>query len=37
MKYPEVKNFIAGKFTENSQSSLDVINPSNGIKISTVP
>jgi len=37
MKYPEVKNFIAGEFTENSQSSLDVINPSNGIKISTVP
>jgi len=37
MKYPEVKNYIAGKFTENNRTSLDVINPSDGIKISSVP
>jgi len=37
MKYAEVKNFMAGKFVENNQESLDVLNPSNGNKISTVP
>ncbi len=37
MKYPEVKNFIDGKFVENDQSCMDVFNPSNGNKISTLP
>jgi malonate-semialdehyde dehydrogenase (acetylating) / methylmalonate-semialdehyde dehydrogenase len=37
MKYAEVKNYISGKFAENNRDSLDVINPSDGIKISTVP
>jgi malonate-semialdehyde dehydrogenase (acetylating)/methylmalonate-semialdehyde dehydrogenase len=37
MKYPEVKNFMAGKFTQNDSTKLDVFNPSDGIKISTVP
>ncbi|MCK5032721.1 MAG: aldehyde dehydrogenase family protein, partial [Calditrichia bacterium] len=37
MKYAEVKNYVSGKFTENNNTTLDVINPSDGIKISTVP
>ncbi len=37
MKYPEVKNFIDGKFVESNQSWMDVFNPSNGNKISTLP
>lgn len=37
MKYPEVKNYILGQYTENNKNTLDVYNPSDGIKISTVP
>lgn len=35
--YPEVKNYIAGKFTKNGHKTLDVICPSDGKVISTVP
>ena len=37
MKYPEVKNYISGKFVEDNKNTLDVINPSDGVKLSTVP
>lgn len=33
----EVRNYIAGKFTKNGHKTLDVISPSDGKKISTVP
>ena len=36
-EYPEVKNFIGGRFHRNGQSSMDVINPQTGKIISTVP
>ena len=36
-KYAEVKNYIGGKFTKNGHKTLDVINPSDGKVISTVP
>ncbi|MBL4705542.1 MAG: CoA-acylating methylmalonate-semialdehyde dehydrogenase [Flavobacteriales bacterium] len=36
-KQPEVKNYVNGKFTRNGQTSLDVINPSTGEVISTLP
>lgn len=36
-KLPEVKNYINGKFERNGQNFLDVINPSDGSIISTVP
>ena len=34
---PDVKNYIAGAFTDDQVSSLEVISPINGSKISTVP
>jgi malonate-semialdehyde dehydrogenase (acetylating)/methylmalonate-semialdehyde dehydrogenase len=37
MKYPEVKNFIAGCFVAESNTTMDVFSPLNGKKISTVP
>ena len=36
-KQPEVKNFVNGEFTRNGQPTMDVINPSTGEVISTVP
>lgn len=36
-KYKEVKNYIGGEFTKNGHKTLDVICPSDGKKISTVP
>ena len=33
----EVKNFIDGKFERNGQNSMDVINPSDGSIISSIP
>jgi len=36
-KLPEVKNYINGKFERNGQNFLDVISPSDGSIISTVP
>lgn len=35
--YPEVLNFINGKFVQNNAATLDVISPLDGNKISTVP
>ena len=35
--YPEVKNYIAGEFIKNGHNTLDVICPSDGTVISTVP
>jgi len=35
--YPEVKNYIAGEFTKNGHKTLDVLCPSDGKIISTVP
>jgi len=37
MQYPDVKNFVAGQFTVNSQATMDVVCPLDGNKISTVP
>ncbi|MFT5217317.1 MAG: malonate-semialdehyde dehydrogenase (acetylating)/methylmalonate-semialdehyde dehydrogenase [Glaciecola sp.] len=37
LKQPEVKNYVNGSFTRNGQTSLNVINPSNGAVISTLP
>jgi len=34
---PEVKNYVNGTFTRNGQASMDVINPSTGEIISTLP
>src|SRR6187402_2143032 len=36
IKYPEVKNFIDGKFTSNGQARMDVLSPINGEVISNV-
>ncbi len=36
-KQPEVKNYINGKFDRNGQKSMDVLSPSDGSKISTLP
>ncbi len=35
--YPDVKNYIAGNFTKNGHRTLNILNPSNGKVISTVP
>ena len=35
--YPEVKNYIAGEFTKNGHKTLNVLCPSDGKIISTVP
>ncbi len=37
MNYPEVKNFIAGQFAANVNTTIDVFNPLDGSKRSTVP
>src|SRR3954465_4270903 len=37
LKYPEVKNYISGKFTPFHGRTLEVISPLNGKVISTVP
>lgn len=37
MSYPDVQNFINGKFQRNGQASMDVICPLNGKKISSLP
>ncbi|KAB2880595.1 CoA-acylating methylmalonate-semialdehyde dehydrogenase [bacterium] len=37
MKYPEVKNYIAGNFSSNGHKTLDVLCPSDGAVISKVP
>ena len=37
MKYPEVRNYVAGDFVEGSHDHLDVFNPSDGSVISRVP
>ena len=36
-KYPEVKNYIGGKFDRNGQRSMDVYSPLTGEVISTLP
>ena len=37
LKYPQVKNYMSGKFTPNGKKSLEVLSPLNGKVISTVP
>jgi malonate-semialdehyde dehydrogenase (acetylating)/methylmalonate-semialdehyde dehydrogenase len=37
MKYPEVKNYIAGRFVTNIHNTMNIFCPLNGDKISTVP
>ena len=37
MKYPEVRNYVAGGFVEGKHDHLDVYNPSDGSVISRVP
>ncbi|MEO7368787.1 MAG: CoA-acylating methylmalonate-semialdehyde dehydrogenase [Gemmatimonadaceae bacterium] len=37
MKYPEVRNYVAGDFVEGEHEYLDVFNPSDGSVISKVP
>ena len=37
MKYPEVKNFINGQFESSTAAKIDVVCPTNGTVISTVP
>lgn len=37
LKYPEVKNYIGGKFSRNGQKSMDVYSPLTGEVISTIP
>lgn len=37
MKYPSLKNYIAGKFVDSGDKSIDVISPLDGTIISTVP
>ncbi len=36
-KYPAVKNYVAGKFIQNGKSQMEVISPSTGKVISSVP
>lgn len=36
-KYPEVKNYIGGKFVRNGQRQMEVFSPINGEQISTLP
>ena len=35
-KYKEVKNYINGKFERNGQNAMDVYNPADGNKISSI-
>ncbi len=37
MKYPEVRNYVAGKFVDGEHEFLDVFNPGDGSVISKVP
>ncbi|MEO5589339.1 MAG: CoA-acylating methylmalonate-semialdehyde dehydrogenase [Gemmatimonadaceae bacterium] len=37
MKYPEVRNYVAGDFVDGTHEYLDVFDPSNGSVISRVP
>ena len=37
MTYPDVKNFVAGQFVKNSQTTMDVFCPLDGRTISTTP
>ena len=37
MKYPEVRNYLAGDFVEGEHEHLDVFNPADGSVISRVP
>ena len=37
LKYPEVKNYISGKFTKNGQKTIEVVCPLDGSILSTVP
>ncbi len=37
LKYPEVKNYVAGKFIPNGKKSMEVLSPLTGKVISTVP
>jgi malonate-semialdehyde dehydrogenase (acetylating)/methylmalonate-semialdehyde dehydrogenase len=37
LKYPEVKNYVSGKFISNGKKSMDIISPLDGKVISTVP
>jgi malonate-semialdehyde dehydrogenase (acetylating)/methylmalonate-semialdehyde dehydrogenase len=37
MKYPEVRNYVAGNFVKGEHEYLDVFNPSDGSVISRVP
>ncbi|TAH43884.1 MAG: CoA-acylating methylmalonate-semialdehyde dehydrogenase [Bacteroidetes bacterium] len=37
LKYPEVKNYVSGKFIPNGKKSMEVISPLTGKVISTVP
>jgi malonate-semialdehyde dehydrogenase (acetylating)/methylmalonate-semialdehyde dehydrogenase len=37
LKYPEVKNYVSGKFTNGEQKKMDVLSPLTGEVISTVP
>ena len=37
MKYPEVRNYVAGSFVKGDHDYLDVFNPSDGSVISKVP
>ena len=37
MKYPEVRNYVAGDFVKGDHEYLDVYNPSDGSVISRVP
>jgi len=37
MKFPDVKNFVAGQFVINSQATMDVFCPLDGNSISTAP
>ncbi|MEP7169097.1 MAG: aldehyde dehydrogenase family protein, partial [Bacteroidota bacterium] len=37
LKYPKVKNYVAGKFTNGENKTMEVISPLTGKVISTVP
>jgi malonate-semialdehyde dehydrogenase (acetylating)/methylmalonate-semialdehyde dehydrogenase len=37
MKFPDVKNFVAGHFVKNSQATMDIFCPLDGNTISTAP
>ena len=37
LKYPEVKNYVSGKFANGDSKTMEVISPLTGKVISTVP